>query len=111
MKKINIAVDYSRTPGARYETEGMYSGERFRTEVLLPELEKAIKESDTLEVILDGTAGFGTSFLEEAFGGLIRIDKIDKSILQRTIKFISIEYPDYIDEINEYLEDAAANEK
>nr|WP_297167530.1 STAS-like domain-containing protein [uncultured Dysgonomonas sp.] len=111
MIQINIANDYSKTPGARYESEGAYSGERFRTEILLPNLKKAINENSILEVVLDGTAGFGTSFLEEAFGGLIRIDKIEYPLIKKKIKFISLEYPDYIDEINEYLEDAVNNEK
>lgn len=111
MIQINIANDYSKTPGARYEREGSYSGEKFRTEILLPNLKKAVEQDCLLEVVLDGTAGFGTSFLEEAFGGLIRIDKIEFTQIKKTIKFISLEYPDYIEEINEYLEDAANNEK
>lgn len=111
MIKINIANDYSKTPGARYEIEGAYSGEKFRNEILLPKLRNAIKDNILLEVTLDGTAGFGTSFLEEAFGGLIRIDKIDIAVIKKKVKFISDEYPDYIDEIYEYLEDAAENEK
>ena len=39
---------------------------------------------DRLIVDLDGTAGLGTSFLEESFGGLIRRDHINYNILKQT---------------------------
>ena len=66
--RINIAREYSRFPAGRYRTDGPYSGERFRDEVLVP----ALRRGGQVEVELDGTAGYGSSFLEEAFGGLIR---------------------------------------
>ena len=57
-------------------------------------------------VDLDGVAGYGTSFLEESFGGLIRENKVPLDVIKRTIKLISHEEPSLLDEINEYLEDA-----
>ena len=69
---IKIATDFSRIPGARYPEEGDYSGQEFRQNVLHPALKKAIEMNVKLIVDLDGTAGLGTSFLEESFGGLIR---------------------------------------
>ncbi len=62
--KLNIASEFSRTPGARYIKEGEYSGELFRTKYLLPKMKTAINDDKILEVILDGSAGYGTSFLE-----------------------------------------------
>ena len=67
-KKISIASSFSETPAGRYFTDGPYSGQRFRTEILYP----ALIENEKVEIDLDGTLGYGSSFLEEVFGGLIR---------------------------------------
>jgi hypothetical protein len=70
MKKmmISIANNFTQTPAGRYKTDGPFSGERFREELLVP----ALKAGNNIEINLDGTLGFGSSFLEEAFGGLVR---------------------------------------
>lgn len=68
MKTINIGKDYSDTPLGRYPTDGKYSGERFREEFLKP----ALSEHDVVTVKIDEAEGYGSSFLDEAFGGLIR---------------------------------------
>jgi hypothetical protein len=73
---FSVARQFTRTPGARYEHEGDYSGESFRREYLAPLVQKAISEAVKIHISLDGTAGYGTSFLEEAFGGLVREEKI-----------------------------------
>jgi hypothetical protein len=62
-------------------------------------------------VDLDGTSGYGTSFLEEAFGGLIREDKFSFSDIARTLELVSEEDEDHIDEVNEYLEQARDEEQ
>lgn len=108
--KIKIATDFSKTPGARYESEGDYPGIDFRENILYPKLLEAIKKKEKLVIDLDGTAGLGTSFLEESFGGLIRVNKLEFSIINEFIEFISIEDEDYIDEINEYLKEAHEKE-
>ena len=69
--KISIAEDFSKYPAGRYPQDGKYNGTRFREEMLIPRLKK-MGGSDLLEVTLDGVAGVGSSFLEEAFGGLVR---------------------------------------
>lgn len=66
--KISIASDFSPYPAGRYRTDGPYPGETFRDEKLIP----ALRENDEVIVYLDGTNGYGSSFLEEAFGGLVR---------------------------------------
>lgn len=65
---ISIARDFSESPAARYRHEGPNSGQRFREELLYP----ALVENEKVVVNLDGAIGYGSSFLEEAFGGLIR---------------------------------------
>jgi hypothetical protein len=69
---ISIANDFTRYPGVRYRKDGSFSGQEFRENVLTPALEDARSDNSVVVVILDGVAGYGSSFLEEAFGGLIR---------------------------------------
>lgn len=69
---LSIAKDFSAYPGPRYRRDGQFSGEEFRESVLLPKLLWAIENRRKLIVILDDVAGYGSSFLEESFGGLIR---------------------------------------
>lgn len=107
--ELSITKDFSRTPGVRYKSEGPFSGEEFRSEVLLPKCQEAISKNCKLKIILDGTAGLGTSFLEESFGGLIRENGLDYNILENLLVFVSEENPDYIEEIKEYMRDAYEN--
>lgn len=106
MITISIAKDFSRVPCARFHQEGDYSGQEFRQNVLLPKLKEAIEQKVKLQVILDGTAGLGTSFLDEAFGGLIRDDKVKYEDIQSYLELVSEEDEDYIEEINQYIKDA-----
>ena len=103
---LNIASDFTTAPGPRYDSEGKFSGEVFRRDVLLPKLNEALQKKDVLTVCLDGTAGYGTSFLEESFGGLIREDKLTLATLNSVLKFESEEEPELITEIREYMTDA-----
>lgn len=101
--KLDIAKDYTKTPGGRYKKEGKYSGEEFRENYLKNQYETCKKTGEELTVVLDGGYGYGSSFLEEAFGGLARIVK-DPDVLK--IKIISNEEPRLIDDIRKYMEDA-----
>lgn len=108
--KIKIATDFTTAPGPRHLSEGKFSGEQFRVEVLLPKVIDACKHNQMLMIDLDGTSGFGTSFLEESFGGLIRENDLSLAQLKSILKFKSDDEPDLLNEINEYMEDAE-NEK
>ena len=66
---INIVRDFSKYPGHRQAKHGENSGEEFRDNLLLP----AFKKSGKITVDLTGTVGLGSGFLEEAFGGLVRL--------------------------------------
>lgn len=84
MIKINIAKDFTDTPGGRYKSEGPYSGEEFRETLLEPKYLKAISNNEKLEINMDGCFGFPSSFIDESFGGLAR--KLnDKEILKNII--------------------------
>lgn len=68
MKQISVAEDYTKFPGGRYKKNGPGSGEEFREKFLLGSL----RSDEKVVVDLDGTSGYPSSFLEEAFGGLVR---------------------------------------
>lgn len=82
---IAIATDFTRYPGPRYRKDGSFSGEQFREEVLVPALHKAEQHGNTVIVLLDGVAGYGSSFLEEAFGGLVR-SGLSSEVLTRHLR-------------------------
>lgn len=76
MKVINV-TDFSEFPGPRYISLGPNSGEAFRKQVLIPNI---LEHAGEVTVDLDGALGYGSSFLDEAFGGLIR-DGVDSEIV------------------------------
>ncbi len=100
-KTINIAKDFSRYPYGRYRKYSETSGEVFREDHLVPTL----KEFDQITIELDGTEGYGSSFLDEAFAGLIREESLDKNDIQKRLEFISKDDPSLIDEIKTYISD------
>jgi hypothetical protein len=103
---LSVARDFSRTPGARYQSEGDFSGELFRKELLVPAVRRAILEKRKLTVDLDGTAGYATSFLEEAFGGLIRREGVSAADLKGILVFKSHEEDYLVDDVWNYIEEA-----
>ncbi|SRR5258706_241743 len=104
--EIKIARDYTSTPGPRYIKEGDFSGEFFRQKILYPSFQRAISEGKKIVVVLDETAGYGTSFLEESFGGLIREEKMNYKSIIDNLKIISIEEDYLIEDVFHYIEDA-----
>lgn len=105
-KLFIIANEFSKTPGPRFRDEGRYSGEELREEYLVPLVKSVVQQKSKIIVDLDGTHGYLTSFLEEAFGGLIRVDKFNLRELNQIFEFKSDEEPYLIDDIKEYMEDA-----
>lgn len=103
---VKIARDFSRTPGPRYMKEGKWSGEQFRTEKFYNIFSDAIENNKMVTVDLDGTLGYGTSFLEEIFGGLIREHHLDYDQIRKHLELISNEEPYLINDIFAYLKDA-----
>jgi len=100
MITINIAKDFTKSPGARFTTQGEFSGEEFRQKFL----EKYFKDKsnkEQLKIILDGTAGYSTSFLDEAFGVLAR--EFGKTNVTKRIEFVSLEEPLLIKEVLGYM--------
>lgn len=101
MLKVNIAKDFNRFPSGRYKRLGTTSGEGFR-ELFL---ETPLKQGKSITVELDGTIGYGSSFLDEAFGGLVRVLKISPHELKSKIHLVS-EDPALIEEVLDYIDNA-----
>lgn len=101
MKNIVIAKEFSRTPFGRYTTDSPNSAERFRRELLVP----ALKGEDS-QIVVDfrGIAlGVGSSFLEEAFGGLIRKEGFLKANIKNRL-IIKSDVPFYKEQIDKFIE-------
>lgn len=97
---VNIGKAFSRFPAGRYLVDGPASGEKFREDVLRPML--VAGHSITIE--LDDALGYGSSFLEEAFGGLVRSGYSAKELLGR-LSFESFD-DSLIEEIRSYIQEA-----
>jgi hypothetical protein len=96
---INIAIEFSTTPGARYRKDGKYSGEEFREVYLEPHFDG--EKDYKIKVIMDGAEGYATSFLEECFGGLRRL--YGEDVCLKRLVIISEEDPLLIEEIERYI--------
>ncbi|WP_254603875.1 STAS-like domain-containing protein [Achromobacter dolens] len=103
-KMIRVAIDFSPVPAGRYVSDGPFSGERFRDELLWP----ALRTGGRVTVDLDGAEGYGSSFLEEAFGGLVRLHKISASQLHQSLVLKSEEDNTLPIEIWGYVDDASS---
>ncbi len=98
----SIALEFSRTPGPRTDAEGNFSGEEFLPK-LLEWFDHARAGNKQLLVDLDGAAGYATSFLEAAFGGLARARGAD--VVRQILVLKSDDEPELISEVLEYIED------
>ena len=100
-KTIQIAKDFSAFPAGRYRSDGNNSGQVFREDFLVP----ALQGYEQVIVNLDGTIGLGSSFLEEAFGGLVRECPFSLEQLRKKLK-IQSSLESYADEIWDYISQA-----
>jgi hypothetical protein len=87
-------------------SDGEYSGEWFRDDILAPALREAAANSEILTIVLDGTSGYGSSFLEEAFGGLIRRRMFAPRVVRDTLKIEAMSrlYSPYKSLAEKYIE-------
>lgn len=85
MQYLSIAKDFSEFPAGREPDDGPNSGERFREEKLVPLLNAS---NDKIEINLNDTMGYGSSFLDEAFGGLLRNNGFTMRQLKDRLTFI-----------------------
>ena len=104
---INIPRDFTKSPGGRFKKEGDFSGEEFREKILLPKVQETLNNNLWLTVEVDGGFDYGSSFLEESFGGLAR--KTKEKRLLKILTIISDEEPELIDDIMKYIKDGLEN--
>lgn len=104
--KVSIAKDFSRYPAGRTDSDGPYNGQKFRRKFLV----EPLKKGRQVTVVLDDASGYGSSFLEEAFGGLVRTEGIPLEDVKRLLHVVAhgAEYKPYITLINLYIESAEA---
>ena len=102
-QSVSIASSFSKFPAGRYKSDGPNSGERFRDDILWP----VLKAKTQVLLSLDGTLGYGSSFLEEAFGGLVRIHGLTPSQLRELLKIETSDKSLEV-EIWSYIDDAGA---
>jgi hypothetical protein len=98
---IDIAKEFTRFPAGRYRKNGTTSGEEFRERFL----EESLRRGEVVRVKLDGTIGYGSSFLEEAFGGLVRSLDWDSAKILQQLELESSD-PALVAEIKQYVRDA-----
>lgn len=98
--------DFSKAPFGRYSGDGTVNGEAFRRKHLTkyflnPTVDKVVVKLDSV------TPGYeyGSSFLEEAFGGLVRVDHLRSRDVLRKLEVQTVN-TDYIMEIKSYIVDA-----
>jgi len=101
---ISIAKDFSDVPWGRFPSDGDFCGQNFRELFLVP----ALKNHDSVTVDLDGVEGLGSSFLDEAFGGLIRKGHASEADLgaKLTVTTSQPEYEMYLDLVRRYIRQA-----
>lgn len=112
MKILYIGEYFSDDPAGRYYTDGDGSGEEFREEILKPLFSNAQKSLAKVIINIDkNVEGYGSSFLVEAFAGLIKHGYFKKEFIQ---EYLEVEYNDedfelYAKKIKQYINEAVFN--
>jgi phosphomannomutase len=101
MITINIEREFTSEPGARYYSDGSYSGEQFYEELLKDKFIEAQSKDEQLKIIMDGTEGFASSFINEAFSRLGKQFGPDEA--WGRLEIVSNEMPKYIDKIKQSI--------
>ncbi len=100
-EEVNIGTQFSKYPAGRTREDGPRSGQYFREDYLEPKL----RQGKHFKVLFDDALGAGSSFLEEAFGGLVRVGFTAKEIFSKIELVTSDEV--LLDEIKHYINDEA----
>jgi len=106
IKVVKVVKDFHEKPYGRYKSDGpgceYTSGETFRVDILAP----ALREHEAVIVDLTGYNRYGRSFLDEAFGGLIREEGFTSSDLEKKLTYKHDLVGRIIDVIDERIEAA-----
>jgi hypothetical protein len=88
--KIEIAKEFNDKLGGRWIRLGPFSGEKFYDTLLEPRYQLARENKVPLHIYLDGTKGYGSSFLDQSFGELSRnfpVSEVKENIIFHTDYF------------------------
>mgnify|MGYP003337759669 CR=1 FL=1 len=105
--KMDLVVsdEFYRRPLGRYKTQGTYTGEAFREGILLSKL-STLPPDEKLLIDFTGVTMNGSSFLEEAFGGLVRAHGYSYEILKNKIILKFPRRPSLEEKVWQYIIDA-----
>lgn len=98
---IKVA-EFSKTPYGRTEEDGAYNGKRFRLQHLKPAYGKNTTEK--ISVDFNDIVPPGSSFLDEAFAGLIRYEGMTLDEVWNRLEIIS-DFPLYEIQIKGFLDE------
>lgn len=102
--KLNIVSEFTDTPGGRYIAQGPYSGEEFRDTILKVKYDYCLLKNEKLVINFDGGYGYPISFIDEAFGGMVRDGYSAKKMLKNMV-FISNDCPSLSEKIVECIKE------
>lgn len=112
-KTLNIGADFSPDPAGRFLTDGDGNGESFRETSLKPMIE-SLDSGEKLKIIIDdGVEGYGSSFLNESFGGMVKYGYIQNQDMLDVIEIIYAkeDFEFYKKKIISYITQASYNSK
>lgn len=106
---FTIGSDFCKNPSGRYYTDGDGSGEEFREDFLVPILKYLEPRKEVLTINIDkNVSSYGSSFLVEAFGNIVKYGYFSSPYLKDNIHVI-YEIPIfkiYSSKIEKYIFDA-----
>ncbi|WP_295452611.1 STAS-like domain-containing protein [uncultured Pseudophaeobacter sp.] len=103
--------DFSKFPSGRDDNDGDFNGEKYRDSILAPQIKAAKASGKKIEISIEGVLNFGSSFLEEAFGGLVRKGIASKDDLKNLLRITpnNDKYARYRSVILKHIEEAKAD--
>ncbi|EOR96498.1 hypothetical protein ADIARSV_0282 [Arcticibacter svalbardensis MN12-7] len=96
---ISVLNDFTEYPGLRNCSISEFSGEEFYHDHLNNGFKESYDKKEKLIINLDGTGGYASSFLDEAFGNLVY--DFTLNVVKSNIEIISDEEPHWKDMIEE----------
>lgn len=105
----DVGNKFHHRPMGRKKTDGEFSGEVFREKILYPFFSELSTQKSNKVLVLDfnNVSMAGSSFLEEAFGGLVRAGIKKDLIISHLEILVDIELKELIeDRIYQYIKRA-----
>lgn len=103
MTTISIARDFSTCPIGVFRSDGNWSAEVFREQILIPAVRK-----DNVKVDISGTCGYGASWLQGVFETLYTCRQFNEEYLDSHLEVYASDPKDkcYLDAVHRYIDEA-----